>query len=88
MVQITGVAAQFFVNDVIESTAYYRKVPGFHFDRFFGDPPAFVAADRGAAKLLLKNVPEDRNPLMSNSAATGGFTDVYINSDDVMALAG
>ncbi|WP_340645355.1 VOC family protein [Phenylobacterium sp.] len=87
MVQFTGVAAQLFVNDVIESAEYYRDVLGFSFDRFFGDPPVFVGVDRGAAKLLLKSAPEDRKPLVSNTTSPGGFTDVYIYCDDVMALA-
>ena len=87
MVQITGVAPQLFVNDVIESAEYYRDVLGFSFDRFFGEPPVFVGVDRGAARLLLKNAPENRKPLVSNNASPGGFTDVYIYCDDVMALA-
>jgi len=89
MVQITGIAAQLFVNDVIESAEYYRDVLGFTFDRFFGDPPVFVGVDRGEAKLLLKQAPESRKPLISNTAypSPGGFTDVYIYCDDVMALA-
>ena len=49
MVQITGIAAQLFVNDVIESAEYYRDVLGFSFNRFFGDPPVFVGVDRGVA---------------------------------------
>ena len=89
MVQITGIAAQLYVNDVIESAEYYRDVLGFSFDRFFGDPPVFVGVDRGEAKLLLKQAPESRKPLISNTAypSPGGFTDVYIYCDDVMALA-
>ncbi len=90
MVQITGIAAQLFVNDVIESAEYYRDVLGFTFDRFFGDPPVFVGVDRGVAKLLLKQAPETRRPLISNytyPSPGGGFTDAYIYCDDVMALA-
>jgi hypothetical protein len=90
MVQITGIAAQLFVNDVIESAEHYRDVLGFTFDRFFGDPPVFVGMDRGAAKLLLKQAPESRKPLVSNTtypSPGGGFTDVYIYCDDVIALA-
>jgi hypothetical protein len=85
MVRITGVAAQLFVNDVIESAEYYRDVLGFSFDQFFREPPVFVGVDRGAARLLLKNAPEDRKPLVSNNASPGGFTDVSTSSSAAMA---
>ena len=87
MVQLTRVAPQLFVNDVLESAAYYRDVLGFSFDRFFGDPPVFVVVTRGAAIFLLKTAPESRRPLVSNNETPGGFTDVYIYCDDVMGLA-
>lgn len=87
MVQITRVAAQLFVHDVVESAAYYRDVLGFSFDRFFGEPPVFVGVNRGGARLLLRTAPEGRKPLVSNAAFPGGFTDAYLYCDDVMALA-
>jgi predicted enzyme related to lactoylglutathione lyase len=87
MVQITGIAAQLFVHNVVESAAYYRDVLGFSFDRFFGEPPVFVTVQRGAAKLLLKTAPLARKPLISNAAVPGGFTDAYLWCDDVTALA-
>ncbi len=87
MVHITKIAPQLFVNDVTESAEFYRDVLGFTFDRFFGEPAVFVVVDRGEARLLLKTAPEARRPLVSNAATPGGFTDVYLYCDDVIALA-
>src|SRR5580698_3639377 len=87
MVRITHVAPQLFVNDVIETAEYYRDVLGFSFDRYFGEPPVFVVVTRDDARLLFKNAPPDRKPLPTNMSSPGGFTDIYLYTDDVDALA-
>lgn len=87
MVHIHRAAPQLFVEDVISTAEYYRDVLGFHFERFYGDPPSFVIVDRDGARLLFKTAPADKRPLSSNTSAPGGFTDIYLYVDDVAALA-
>ena len=55
MVQISRLAPQHWVADVIETAEFYRDVLGFSFTSFFGDPPGFVILDRDGVRLLFRS---------------------------------
>lgn len=85
MVQITRLAPQHWVADVIETAEFYRDVLGFRFDSFFGDPPGFVILDRDGARLMFRSR-QGRPASPSNWARPGDLTDIYLYVDDVDAL--
>ena len=41
-----GISPCFLVDDVVKSAEYYRDVLGFHFERYWGEPPCFVIVIR------------------------------------------
>jgi predicted enzyme related to lactoylglutathione lyase len=43
------------VDDVVKSAEYYRDVLGFHFDRYWGEPPCFVILLRDSIEISLSN---------------------------------
>jgi catechol 2,3-dioxygenase-like lactoylglutathione lyase family enzyme len=49
------IAPVFLVKDVVESAEYYRDFLGFHFDRYWGDPPDFVVLQRGGITIMLNS---------------------------------
>jgi predicted enzyme related to lactoylglutathione lyase len=47
------VAPYFLVDDVVKSAHYYGDQLGFHFDRFWGEPPCFCMVTRGGVVIML-----------------------------------
>lgn len=52
----------FLVDDVYKAAEYYRDVLGFHFDQFWGEPPAFVMVRRDGIQIMLRQ-PEKASTL-------------------------
>jgi predicted enzyme related to lactoylglutathione lyase len=48
-----GIAPYFIVDDVVETANYYRDKLGFHYKRFFGDPPVFCMVMRNGIVIML-----------------------------------
>ncbi|MGH6956409.1 MAG: VOC family protein [Caulobacteraceae bacterium] len=86
MVQITGVAPYFLTADVFATAEYYRDVLGFTFDRIDGKPPSFAILNRDGARLMFKQ-PREGAPRPSNGTVSPDFCDVFLDVDDVEALA-
>jgi predicted enzyme related to lactoylglutathione lyase len=82
MVQLTWAAAIILVEDVITTAEYYRDTLGFSFDRFWGDPPQMVLANRDAVRVALMQAPKERLP-----PAPSGFADMFIYVDSVDDIA-
>ena len=51
-----GIAPYFIVDDVVATANFYRDKLGFHYERFWGDPPAFCMVKRGGIVIMLKQV--------------------------------
>jgi catechol 2,3-dioxygenase-like lactoylglutathione lyase family enzyme len=87
MVQITRATPSFLVKDVFETAEYYRDVLGFRFDGIFGNPPSFVMVERDAIGIMFRQ-PRDGAPARgSNTAVVEDFSDVFVYTDDIEALA-
>jgi catechol 2,3-dioxygenase-like lactoylglutathione lyase family enzyme len=87
MVQIASVSPVLLVADVFETAEYYRDVLGFHFDQIYGEPPSFVVVERDGARLMFRQ-PREGAPPPANGSVTPNFpSDVFLNVDDVEALA-
>lgn len=48
------------VSDVVASANYFRDAVGFHYDRFYGDPPQFCITNRDGHYLMLAKVDDPR----------------------------
>jgi predicted enzyme related to lactoylglutathione lyase len=53
--QLKSVSPCLLVDDVVKSAEYYRDVLGFHFDRYWGEPPCFVILLRDSIEISLSN---------------------------------
>ncbi len=51
-----SVAPLFIVDDVVATANFYRDKLGFHYDRFWGDPPGFAMVRRAGVTIMLKQL--------------------------------
>jgi uncharacterized glyoxalase superfamily protein PhnB len=82
-----SVAPYFIVDDVVVTANFYRDNLGFHYERFWGDPPCFCMVSRGGIIIMLSQLAEAGrmrpNRLVDpNSEAW----DAYVWVDDADAL--
>jgi|SRR5271168_2402629 len=76
----------FLVDDVVTTANFYRDKLGFHYERFWGEPPCFAIVMRNGSAIMLSQ-PEHSGLMRPNSVATAGGTwDAYIWIDDADAL--
>jgi hypothetical protein len=57
MAKLTGSAPILLVRNVVDAANYWRDRVGFHYDRFWGEPPCFCILDRDGLRLMLSQVP-------------------------------
>jgi predicted enzyme related to lactoylglutathione lyase len=81
-----GIAPYFLVDDVVSTAEYYREKLGFHFDRFWGDPPAFCMVKRGGIVIMLSQIAGARVNPNRLSEPDGEAWDAYLWVDDADAL--
>jgi predicted enzyme related to lactoylglutathione lyase len=48
-----SVAPYFIVDDVVATANFYRDKLGFHYERFWGEPPCFCMVGRGGITIML-----------------------------------
>jgi catechol 2,3-dioxygenase-like lactoylglutathione lyase family enzyme len=81
------IAPYFIVNDVVASAEFYRDKLGFHYDRFWGDPPAFCMVRRGGITIMLSQFESKSTPNPNALAQPGGEPwDAYVWIDDADSL--
>lgn len=51
-----GIAPSFIVEDVVATGNYYRDTLGFHYDRFWGEPPSFCMVYRSGIVIMLGKI--------------------------------
>lgn len=56
------IAPYFLVDDVVATANYYRDKLGFHYDRFWGDPPAFCMVKRSGIIIMLSQLASPVTP--------------------------
>ena len=82
-----SVAPYFIVDDVVATANFYRDKLGFHFERFWGEPPCFTIMTRNGAAIMLSQF-EQAGLMRPNSIADPerGAWDAYIWIDNADAL--
>ena len=51
-----SIVPYFIVDDVVATANYYREKLGFHYDRFWGDPPCFCMVTRSGIIIMLSQL--------------------------------
>jgi predicted enzyme related to lactoylglutathione lyase len=75
-----SIAPYFFVDDVVATANFYRDKLGFHYERFWGDPPGFCMVKRGGIVIMLSQSKGQMHPNGDEA------WDAYVWVDDVNAL--
>jgi len=81
------IAPYFIVDDVVASADFYRDRLGFHYDRFWNDPPSFCIVEREGVVIMLAQF-ETTGVVRPNRTVDpeGGAWDAYIWVGDANAL--
>jgi predicted enzyme related to lactoylglutathione lyase len=87
MTQRWSIAPYFVVDDVVATANYYRDRLGFHYERFWGEPPCFCIVSRSGAIIMLSQTgqPAAVHPNRTTDPE-GEAWDAYVWVDDVNAL--
>jgi predicted enzyme related to lactoylglutathione lyase len=81
-----NIAPYFFVDDVVATANHYRDKLGFHYERFWGDPPSFCMVSRnGVIIMLARHEHTGARPNHTVDPEDGAW-DAYIWVDDADAL--
>jgi predicted enzyme related to lactoylglutathione lyase len=82
-----NVAPYFVVDDVVVTANFYRDKLGFHYERFWGDPPCFCMVKRGGIIIMLSQFSK-KGSMRPNRLAdpNGEAWDAYVWVEDADAL--
>ena len=81
-----SVAPLFIVDDVVATANFYRDKLGFHYDRFWGDPPGFAMVRRAGITIMLKQLAEGSMRPNSTADPEGELWDAYNWIEDADGL--
>jgi len=82
-----NVAPCFIVNDVVITANFYRDKLGFHYERFWGEPPCFCMVKRSGIVIMLSQL-ENPGSVRPNRLAdrNGEAWDAYVWVDNADML--
>ena len=82
-----SIAPYFLVDDVVATANYYRDQLGFHYERFWGEPPCFCMVQRSGIVIMLSQL-EATGVMRPNRLAVedGDAWDTYIWVEDADSL--
>lgn len=81
------VAPYFIVDDVVATANFYRDKLGFHYDRFWGDPPCFCMVKRSGIVIMLSQLGQPGSARPNSLADPEGEAwDAYVWVDNADAL--
>jgi predicted enzyme related to lactoylglutathione lyase len=82
-----SIAPYFLVDDVVSTANYYRVQLGFHYERFWGDPPAFCMVKRSGVIIMLSQLARSGGVRPNRVADPDGEAwDAYVWIEDADAL--
>src|SRR5262245_19275136 len=83
-----NIAPYFIVDDLITTANYYRDKLGFHYDRFWGEPPSFCMVCRSGIVIMLSQLCAvgRMRPNRLADPEEGDAWDAYIWVEDADAL--
>ncbi|GAC1402902.1 MAG: hypothetical protein NVSMB52_16860 [Chloroflexota bacterium] len=84
--KLTSGVPVLLVSNVTVAAAYYRDALGFHFDRFWGDPPRFCIVKRDTCMLYLAQPDSTEAVLTPYWKIASMMWNAYFWVDDVESL--
>src|SRR5688572_22450720 len=83
-----AIAPYFLVDDVVARANYYRDQLGFHYERFWGEPPAFCMVMRNGVVIMLSQLcaPARMRPNRFAGPEESDAWDAYVWVDNADAL--
>ena len=81
-----SIAPLFIVDDAVATATFYRDMLGFHYERFWGDPPAFCMVKRGGIIIMLSQFASGGVRPNRLADPEGEAWDAYIWVDDADSL--
>jgi predicted enzyme related to lactoylglutathione lyase len=83
--RLRSISPCFLVEDVVKTAEYYRDVLGFHFHRYWGEPPCFVILLRDSIEISLSS-PRGCTPRPNRKAHVDAPWDAYVWVTDIALL--
>jgi len=83
--RLTSSAPVLLVHDIVAAANYYRDALGFSYERFWGDPPAFVILSRDGMCVMLDQAPAN-HVIVPNWKIDPCIWNIYFWVDDVDTL--
>jgi len=80
------IAPYFIVDDIVQSAEFYRDRLGFHFNRYWGEPPSFVIVHRDGVFIMLKSLGSPGHGRPNHKVSSDSDWDAYIWVKDARAL--
>ena len=84
--KLYGIAPYFIVDDIFQSTEFYRDKLGFEFNRIWGEPPQFAIVHRDGAHIMLKSIGSPGHTHPNCRVDPDACWDAYIWVKDANAL--
>ena len=82
-----SVAPYFIVDDVVVTANFYRGKLGFHYERFWGDPPCFCMVKRSGIVIMLSQLDTPGSARPNRLADRNGEAwDAYVWVDNADVL--
>ncbi|MGF1656113.1 MAG: VOC family protein [Verrucomicrobiales bacterium] len=83
--KLTASAPVLLVRDVVAAANHYRDAMGFHYEKFWGEPPGFVILKRDGVFVMLKQA-EDAKHVVPHWTVADKLWNIYFWVSDVDAL--
>ena len=83
--KIIGSAPILMVHDIEATANFYKDKLGFHYHRFWGEPPGFCILHRGAFSVMINRV-DVVTKLLPNHVLSKNYWDIYFWTNDVRTL--
>jgi len=83
--QLKATAPVLLVKDVVAAANHYRDAMGFRYEKFWGEPAAFVMLQRDGLTVMLRQV-EDPKHVVPNWTVVDKLWDIYFWVSDADAL--
>jgi len=83
--RLTASAPVLLVRDVVAAANHYRDAMGFHYERFWGEPPSFVILKRDEMFVMLRQA-EDPAHVVPHWKVAHNLWNIYFWVSDVEAL--
>jgi uncharacterized glyoxalase superfamily protein PhnB len=84
--KLFSIAPYLVVDDIVQAAEFYRNKLGFHFDRYWGEPPCFVIVHRDNVHLMLKGIGSPGHSRPNHRLSSDSPWDAYIWVKDATAL--